>query len=98
MNQGSRRELVVGCATPQTYKYWLPRDQVYAIWTALIAHYGPVHYNRAFGTQELHTPELIVRATRMRNPITVFRSRHCTQEDLDQFHSLVNFHEQRIAA
>lgn len=94
----SWRELVVGCATPQTYKYWLPRDQVSQIWTQLIRDYGPLHRNKAFGTQELHTPQLIIRATRMGNPLTVFRARRCTQADLDHFHALVNFDEQRAAA
>ncbi len=93
-----RRDLVVGCRTPQTYKYWLPLAQVPTAWALLREAYGPLRTNEAFGTQELHTPSLIMRSTRIGNPLTVFRTRSCSEADLERFHQLIDFHESRAAS
>ena len=82
---------VHACIHPETYKYYLDRASVWPTWQALARAFGPIAKNVAFGTQEILTPALIIRSTKLGNPITVIRRRTCTQADVTKFHDVVGF-------
>ncbi len=86
---GTWRELVPMCARRGTYKYFLQRDQVRVIWEKLASTYGAIERNEKMMTMEIESRALILRATTLGNPITVFRKRACTDADVEAFHALV---------
>lgn len=91
------REKVIACERGGTYKYFLDRDRVFAVWRALEMTYGPVRRNEQFATMEVRGTSLLFRATLLGNPITVFRLPPCTPADVDAFHALIEFEEHDAA-
>ena len=87
------REVVIGCAVPSTFKYFFSRDEVDAVWRRLESAYGTPAHDARFGTLEVRARRFILRATALRNPITVFRRRGCTDADLAELHRLFGFRE-----
>lgn len=85
------RALVHACARGGTYKYFFDKDAVVGVWKRLEARYGAVRRNDAFKTMEIESERLIVRATLLMNPITVFRKRLCDAMDIEEFHTLVGY-------
>jgi hypothetical protein len=86
-----QRERVHACMDPQTYKYFFPKERVFEVWSLLQQRYGALRKDEAFRTQEVDAPGLIFRSTWLGNPITVYRKRNCTEQDIDAFHTLVGF-------
>ena len=64
-----RRERVPACVHPETYKYFLERDEVVATWERLAARYGPPRRDPGFRTMEVVAPRFRVRATQLGNPV-----------------------------
>lgn len=85
------RELVHACARGGTYKYFFDRNDVVGVWRRLESRYGEVRRNEAFKTMEIESERLILRATLLMNPITVFRKRLCDATDVEEFHLLVGY-------
>lgn len=85
------RERVPACIHPETYKYFLDRDDVVPTWQRLSARYGPIRHNHSFRTMEIDAPQFLLRATALGNPITVVRRRGCTPGDIADLHALLGF-------
>lgn len=85
------RERVHACIHPETYKYFLHRDDVERTWKLLEATYGTIRENATFCTIEIETDWCFLRSTRLRNPITVIRKRKFTTERANEFHALLGF-------
>lgn len=90
---GPYRERVRVCNRHGSYKYFFPREQVFAVWDRLRKHYGEICRNENFKTIEIDCEKFIFRSTVLANPITVIRKRGCSSEDVREFHSLVGFVE-----
>jgi hypothetical protein len=88
-----RREKVPACVHPETYKYFLERDEVVATWGRLVERYGEARRNAGFRTMEVAGPRFILRSTLLGNPITVLRRRDCTPADILELHALLGFDE-----
>lgn len=88
-----RRERVWNCVHPDTFKYYLDRDDVIATWRRLAARYGAPSAPSSFGVVEIHTERLWIRAPRFLNPITVVRRRQSTSADVEELHALLGFVE-----
>lgn len=86
-----RRERVPACVHPETYKYFLERDEVVAAWQRLAARYGEPRKDLAFRTMEVVAPRFRVRATLLGNPVTVLRRRDCTADDIAELHALLGY-------
>ncbi len=93
-----RRERVHACIHPETYKYFLPREEVLHTWKRLAQAYGEPTVTPGFGVMEIRTPRLLLRSTRMLNPITVIRLRKCTPADVEEFHVILQFEAAEHAA
>lgn len=85
------REKVIACERGGTFKYFLAADRVAAVWENLERAFGAPVHNAAFGTLEIVTPVFILRSTLLRNPLTVFRKRACTDADVRALHALLEF-------
>jgi len=94
----TRRERVRACIHPETYKYFLERDRVLEIWARLDEAYGARVVTPGFGVVEIRTARLLLRATRMLNPVTVIRLRRCTDADIDALHERLDFRPDQQAA
>jgi len=79
------------CARKETFKYFFDRAEVQTIWERLSANMGAIKRSDTMKTMEIETRALIVRATLLGNPITVFRKRACTAADVAAFDALVGF-------
>lgn len=86
-----RRERVPSCVHPETYKYFLERDEVVATWQRLAARYGEPRKDPSFRTMEVVAPRFRVRATLLGNPVTVLRRRDCTADDIAELHALLGY-------
>lgn len=86
-----RRERVPACVHPETYKYFLERDEVVATWQRLVARYGEPRRDLSFRTMEVVAPRFRVRATLLGNPVTVLRRRDCTADDIAELHALLGY-------
>ncbi len=87
------REKVLACSRGGTFKYFFSREDAVDVWRKLQDVYGPLCRNDAMKTMEIECEPLIFRATYLGNPITVFRKRKCTAEDVEKFHVLVGYSE-----
>lgn len=87
----TRRERVYSCIHADTYKYFLPREIVLDTWKRLESKYGRAVTSPGFGVVEIRTPALLLRSTRMLNPITVIRRRACSKEGVASLHQLLRF-------
>lgn len=85
------REKVHACIHPETYKYFFPKDMVLDVWARLESRYGSIKRNPHFRTMEIYAKVLIFRSTFLANPITVFRLRRCSADDVADFHQLVGY-------
>ena len=85
------RELVHACARGGTYKYFFDKDEVLEVWQRLEGRYGVIRRNESFKTMEIESERLILRATLLMNPITVFRKRLCALTDIEELHVLVGY-------
>ena len=63
------------------------------VWRRLESTYGPIVRNETMKTMEIEGDRLIIRATLLANPITVFRKRLCVAADIERFHTLVGYPE-----
>ena len=88
-----RREKVPACVHPETYKYFLERDEVIATWGRLVERYGEARRNAGFRTMEVAGPRFILRSTLLGNPITVLRRRDGTPADILELHALLGYDE-----
>jgi len=91
------REQVHACIHPESFKYFIDPDLVEEMWEHLLARFGEVRRNPSFGTIEIESDGLFLRATAARNPITVIRKTNRSRHDLEAFHTLIGFendHEQ----
>ena len=86
-----RRERVPACVHPETYKYFLEREDVMATWRRLVERYGQPRRPPGFRTLEIGAPRFILRSTLLGNPITVLRRRDCTDADILELHALLRF-------
>ena len=91
MSTSPYREHVHACAFRQTYKYYFPRELVQDVWSRLERKYGAIRRNQQFKTMEIECALFSFRSTWLANPITVIRRRHCSEEDVRQFHEVVGF-------
>ncbi len=87
------REKVPACVHPETYKYFLERDEVLATWARLVARYGEARRNPGFRTMEIAAPRFMLRSTLLGNPVTVLRRRDCTPADIAELHALLGYAE-----
>lgn len=87
------RERHYACIHPETYKYFLAREQVEPVWQRLAQVYGKPRIIRGFGVREIQAKRLILRSTAGGNPITVIRKRACTIDDVAALHELIGFHD-----
>ena len=85
------RERVHACARGGTYKYFVPADDVEAVWQKLEAAYGVRVRNAAMKTVQVESTCFIFRSTFQPNPLTVIRKRACTDEAVVAMHALVGF-------
>jgi hypothetical protein len=85
------REKVIACERGGTFKYFLAADRVAAVWANLERAFGAAVHHAARATLEIVTPVFILRSTLLRNPITVFRKRACTEADVIALHQLLEF-------
>jgi hypothetical protein len=85
------REKVIACERGGTFKYFLAADRVEAVWTRLVRAYGEIVRHEARATLEIVSRAFILRSTLLRNPITVFRKRACTDTDVTALHALLEF-------
>ncbi len=81
------------CIHPETYKYFFARREVAAVWDRLAAAYGEIRRGGPFGIIEIHSPRFIFRATMGGNPITVIRTRHCSEADVEALHRLIGYED-----
>lgn len=88
-----RRERVPACVHPDTYKYFLERDEVLPTWARLAARYGEVRKNPGFRTMEVDAPRFTVRSTLLGNPVTVLRRRGCTPADIAELHAILGYED-----
>lgn len=86
-----RREKVPACVHPETYKYYLEREDVMATWQRLSERYGQPRRHAGFRTMEIGGPRFILRSTLLGNPITVLRRRDCTPADILELHTLLGY-------
>lgn len=93
-----RRERVHACIHPETYKYFLPKEDVLAAWKRLAQAYGEPVVTPGFGVVEIRTRTLLLRSTRMLNPLTVIRLRTCTSMDVEALHGVLGFEVAENAA
>lgn len=87
------REKVLACARGGTFKYFFSKEAAIEVWRCLQESYGPLRRNESMKTMEIESEHFIFRSTYLGNPITVFRKRKCTTEDVDKFHALVGYTE-----
>lgn len=87
------RELHRACIHPETYKYFLARDRVSAVWARLVEAYGRPREKTSVHVVEIETARFLLRATTAGNPITVIRKRACTSEDIAGLHVLLEYQE-----
>lgn len=87
------REKVLACSRGGTFKYFFSREHAPTVWRRLQEEYGPLVRNDAMKTMEIDSEHLIFRSTYLGNPITVFRKRRCTDDDVERFHRLVGYVE-----
>jgi hypothetical protein len=85
------RELVLMCATKETYKYFFAKDRVEATWRLLGERYGRVQRDDNMKTMQIDGAQLLFRSTWLANPITVIRKRGCSEEHVREFHALVGY-------
>jgi len=91
MSQSPQRIKAYSCIGPYTDKYYLPDDQVAAIWASLEQKYGPVRQDETFRIMEIRSSAFIFRALLKGNPITVIRKRRCRAEDINDLHEMIGF-------
>ena len=89
------RMKVPACIHPETYKYFLDPSRVQSVWRELARNYGERREVTSVNTVEIDGARLLFRATGEGNPITVIRKRECAPEDVERFHSLIGFREER---
>lgn len=87
------RQLHRACIHPETYKYFLARDRVVAVWMRLVEAYGCPREKPSVHVVEIETAKFLLRATTARNPITVIRKRACTAEDISGLHVILEYQE-----
>lgn len=87
------RERHHACIHPETYKYFLARGEVRAVWERLRAAYGAPRERPSVHVIEIETPRLLLRATAAGNPITVIRKRRCTPADIAALHAVLGYEE-----
>lgn len=92
------RERVHACAHPDTFKYYLPKGEVFGVWRALVARYGEVSGPSSFGVVEVRSERLWLRAPRFMNPVTVVRLHGCTDADLKELHEILKFRVASLSA
>ena len=85
------RERVLACARGGTFKYFFSREAAVEAWSCLQATYGPLRRNESMKTMEIESEHFIFRSTFLGNPITVFRKRKCTVDDVERFHRLIGY-------
>jgi hypothetical protein len=85
------RELVLMCATKETYKYFFAKERVEDTWRLLGERYGLVHRDENLKTMQIDSPRFLFRSTWLANPITVIRKRGCSEADVREFHELVGY-------
>lgn len=85
------RELVHACSRGGTYKYFFDKTGVSGVWRRLEDRYGAIRRSESFKTMEIESDCLILRATLLMNPITVFRKRRCRDTDIEELHALVGY-------
>lgn len=88
------REFVHACIHPETYKYFLERGQVVAVWQALERRYGPATTKGAFRMMEIAAEHFWLRAVIGGNPITVIRRRGCPKAAIDELHRIFAYEEE----
>lgn len=88
-----RRERSYACIHPETYKYFLPVDQVRPVWGMLEACYGPLRTTPGFGVIEIQGERFLFRAVGGGNPITVIRRRGCTAADVATLHERLGYRD-----
>lgn len=88
-----RREKVPACVHPETYKYFLEREEVMPTWQRLAARFGEPRRNPGFRTLEIAAPRFMLRSTLLGNPVTVLRRRDCTAADIAELHALLGYDE-----
>ncbi len=86
-----RREKVLASVHPETYRYFLERDEIMATWRRLVERYGEARRNAGFRTMEVAGPRFILRSTLLGTPITVLRRRDCTPADILELHALLGY-------
>jgi len=91
MSEPLRRIKAYSCIGPDTDKYYLPDDEVAAIWGLLERKYGAVRRDEIFRLMEIRSSAFIFRALFKGNPITVIRKRRCRDEDVADFHEMIGF-------
>lgn len=87
------REKVLACSRGGTFKYFFDRDDAARVWRVLQERYGELTKSEAMKTMEIEAERFIFRSTFLGNPITVFRKRKCTNEDVEELHRLVGYSE-----
>lgn len=87
------RELVLACSRGGTYKYFVPRGDVFSVWQRLQETYGPIVRDPTMKTMQIESERLLFRSTLLANPITVIRKRLCTAQDVARMHELVGYSE-----
>lgn len=85
------RERVHACIHPETFKYFLERGKVVAVWEALERRYGRVTGNGAFRMQEIEGEHFWLRSVIGGNPITVIRKRSCDAQAIAELHRILGF-------
>lgn len=90
---GPTRERHYACIHPETYKYFFDKHEVREVWQRLAAAYGEVRRPPGFGVMEIQHERFILRSTSAGNPITVIRTRRCTDADVEALHRLLGYVE-----
>jgi hypothetical protein len=85
------RERVHPCPRGGTYKYFVPVEEMEAVWLKLEAAYGPRVRNAAMKTIQVESTCFIFRSTFVAKPLTVIRKRACTDAAVTAMHALVGF-------
>lgn len=88
------REAVHACIHPATFKYYLDREAVLKTWQQLARRYHPPKTVPGFGVVEIRTRRLLIRASRMLNPLTLIRLRGCDEDDVHEFHRIIGFEDE----
>lgn len=89
------RERVQGCPSRDTYKYFLPRDAVALTWERLSREFGEVVWHPSTKVFEIRHAAMTIRATWLRNPLTVLRRRSCAAADIAALHAAIGYPDQR---